>query len=74
MDSIPFLHAGRAFKIIFEDDLAFTEVRAILDHLLAQNAFNMDVQGSRIESYSVDVEKSSFQVWVSAMDVVVQRQ
>jgi hypothetical protein len=74
MDSIPFLHAGQVFTIFFEDDLAFAEVRGILDHLLAQDAFNLHVQQARSESYWIDFDESSFQVWVCEMDVVVQRQ
>jgi hypothetical protein len=74
MDSIPFLHAGQVFTIIFEDDLDFSEVRGILDHLLAQHAFDVVVQQARRESYWIDVENSSFQVWVSELDVIVQRQ
>jgi hypothetical protein len=74
MDSVPFLHAGQVFTIIFEDDLGFAEVRGILDHLLAQNAFDVVVQQARRESYWIDVENSSFQVWVSELDVIVQRQ
>ena len=74
MDSIPFLHAGQVFTIIFEDDLAFAEVRGILDRLLAQDAFDIVVQEARRESYWIDLENSSFRVWVSEMDVIVQRQ
>ncbi|MBI4963878.1 MAG: hypothetical protein HY913_11430 [Desulfomonile tiedjei] len=74
MDSIPFLHAGQVFTIIYEDDLAFAEVRGILDYLLSQEAFSLHVQQARRESYLIDLEDSSFQVWVSEMDVVVQKQ
>jgi hypothetical protein len=74
MDSIPFLHNGRVFTIIFEDDLEFTEVRGILDYLLAENAFDAAIQQARTEAYWIDVENSSFQVWVSELDVIVRRQ
>jgi len=74
MDSIPFLHAGQVFTIVFEDDLAFAEVRGILDHLLARDAFDAVAQQARTESYWIDLKESSFQVWVSEMDVIVQRQ
>jgi len=73
MDSVPFLHAGQVFTIVFEDDLAFAEVRGILDHLLARDAFDEVSQKARTESYWIDLEESSFQVWVSEMDVIVQR-
>jgi len=74
VDSIPFLHAGQVFTIVFEDDLDFAEVRGILDRLLAQDAFDVVVQQARRESYWIDLENSSFQVWVSEMDVIVKRQ
>ena len=44
MESMPFLHANNIFTITFEDDLAFTEVRSILDQLLERNAFNPEIQ------------------------------
>ncbi len=34
MDSMPFLHSNQVFNIVFDEDLAFSEVRAILDYLL----------------------------------------
>lgn len=74
MDSIPFLHDGQVFTIIFDDDLEFAEVRGILDYLLAQDAFDAVIQQARTESYRIDMENSSFQVWVCEMDVIVRRE
>jgi hypothetical protein len=71
MDSMQFLHANRIFNILFEDDLTFVQVRAILDHLLERNAFDEEVQ-AREPFYSIDVENLPFDVWVSDMDVVIQ--
>jgi hypothetical protein len=73
MESMPFLHANQVFNIFFLEDLAFTEVRAILDHLLAQQAFDLNTQESR-DAYQIDLDESSFQVWVSEMDVIIERQ
>ncbi len=73
MESMPFLHANQVFNIVFEQDLAFTEVRAILDYLLDRNAFSEDVQDAD-GYYLIDVEDAAFQVWVSEMDVVIARQ
>jgi hypothetical protein len=73
MESMPFLHANQVFNIFFVEDLAFAEVRAILDHLLVQQAFDLDTQESR-DSYQIDLDESSFQVWVSEMDVIIERQ
>jgi hypothetical protein len=73
MESIPFLHANQVFNIFFLEDLAFAEVRAILDHLLAQHAFDVRIQEMK-GSYKIDLDTSSFQVWVSELDVIIERQ
>jgi hypothetical protein len=72
MESMPILHANQIFTIFFEEDFAFSEVRAVLDHLLQEQAFSPEVQDNRIE-HSVDLEVGSFQVWVRDMDVVIRR-
>jgi hypothetical protein len=73
MESIPFLHANRVFTIFFVEDLAFKEVREILDSLLDQDAFDTEVQQLR-GRYRIDLEHAQFHVWVSEMDVIIQRQ
>jgi hypothetical protein len=73
MESMPILHANQAFTIHFEEDLAFSEVRAILDQLLQQEAFTETAQESRIE-YLIHLEEASFQVWVWEMNVAIKRQ
>ena len=73
MDSIPFLHANRVFTIFFLEDLAFKEVREILDTLLDQDAFDVEVQKLRAE-YRIDLGHAQFNVWVSELDVVIQKQ
>ncbi len=72
MESIPFLHCNQVFTVIFTEDLAFSEVRAILDYLLERNAFDHEVQESE-GRYSIDVQEATFEVWVSDMDVIIQR-
>lgn len=72
IDSIEFLHANRLFTIFFREDLAFTEVRAILDHLLANHAFDPHYQQD-MGWYQVELTHASFEVWVSNMDVVIER-
>lgn len=72
MESIPFLHANRVFNIFFVEDLSFSEVRSILDQLLEQHAFNLEIQVSR-EAYYISVDHSSFEVWVSELDVIIAR-
>lgn len=73
MKSMPFLHANRIFNIFFVEDLAFSEVRGILDQLLEQDAFNFEIQSDRM-SYHIRLDHSSFHVWVSELDVIIERQ
>ena len=73
MDSIPFVHANQHFTILFVEDLAFTEVREILDRLLARDAFHPDVQ-KLVGRYRFQIEQSSFSVWVADKDVYIQRE
>lgn len=72
MESMPFLHAGTIFTITFEDDLEFVEVRFILDHLLGLNAFHPEIQAEE-GYYSLDYQNNAFRVWVSEMEVIIQR-
>ncbi len=72
MDTMPFLHAGRLFTILFTDDLTFDEVREILDLLLAEDAFDSGDRGSP-EDYNLDLAHASFNVWVLATSVAIQK-
>ncbi|MDQ7781507.1 MAG: hypothetical protein RDU20_01425 [Desulfomonilaceae bacterium] len=72
MDSIPFLHANQIFNVMFFEDLTFTEVRSILDHLLERNAFDHEVQEIRGQ-YLIEAEGCDFKVWVAEMDVIIKR-
>ncbi|MCX5873629.1 MAG: hypothetical protein NTY51_10435 [Deltaproteobacteria bacterium] len=72
MESMPFLHVKSIFTITFEDDLAFTEVRSILDQLLAINAFDSDVQQHE-GAYNLTCETAFFSVWVVEKEVIIRR-
>jgi hypothetical protein len=72
MESIPFIHSNQAFTIVYDDDLAFAEVRAILDHLLDHDAFSVDIQETQ-PRYVISVDKESFNVWVYETDVIIKR-
>jgi hypothetical protein len=72
MESMPFLHANRVFNLFFVEDLAFSEVRGILDQLLEQDAFDPELQLDRV-TYHISVDHCSFQVWVSELDVIIER-
>jgi hypothetical protein len=73
MESIHFLHANQIFNILFERDLAFTEVRAILDYLLDRQAFSVEVQANE-GYYVIEAEDATFEVWVSEMNVVILKE
>jgi hypothetical protein len=73
VESMPFLHANHVFTITFFEDLLFTEVRGILDHLLDNDAFNPEVQEQR-GFYLIDLEDCSFEVWVSDTEVIIKRE
>ena len=71
MESMPFLHAERVFNIIFAEDLTFVAVRGILDRLLEMDAFDPEVQDQRAH-YTIHLDRWSFSVWVSEMDVFIE--
>jgi|GEM_PF-464828 len=71
MESMPFLHANQIFTITFLEDLAFADVRQILDHLLEADAFKPEVQDER-GHYVIELERNSFDVWVCEMEVIIQ--
>ena len=71
MESMPFLHAERVFNIIFTEDLTFVVVRGILDQLIDMDAFDPEVQEERAH-YAIQLDRCSFNVWVSEMDVFIK--
>jgi hypothetical protein len=73
MESMPFFHANQIFTLFFVEDLTFVEVRAVLDQLIDQDAFNAQVQQHKAE-YCIHVESVSFHVWVDEMKVVIRRE
>jgi len=73
LESMPFLHANNIFTITFKDDLAFTEVRSILDQLLARNAFNTQIQQEELP-YCLTCGPAHFNVWVLEMEVIIMRE
>jgi hypothetical protein len=72
MDSMPFLHANRTFTLTFFEDLAFVDVRAILDELIARHAFDPRVQETA-SMYVITRESASFNVWTADHDVIIRR-
>jgi hypothetical protein len=72
MESMEFLHANKVFTVFFVEDLAFSQVRGILDHLLDKNAFDPVVQQTE-GRYQIELEDGSFTVWVYEMDVIIRK-
>lgn len=69
----PIAHNGRVYNIITEMDMTFREVRAMLDWLDAQGAFQEDEALGPGKLYSVPAEGSLFEVDVQGFEVVVFR-
>jgi hypothetical protein len=72
MEYIPFLHANQIFNIACEEDLKFTEIRAILDKLLLENAFHLDDQEA-VGHFKIEFEGDVFEVWVAEMEVFIHK-
>jgi hypothetical protein len=73
MDAIPFCHSEQIFNIFVKEDLTFQEVRAILDVLLARNAFDPAVQ-AETGRYEIRLEEQFITVWVAGLDVYISKQ
>lgn len=71
MESMPFLHDNQIFTITFFEDLAFADVREILDYLIEVDAFSPEVQSER-GHYVIELKRGPFNVWVYEMEVIIQ--
>jgi len=74
MEVYPFHHQNRFFHIITDYDLAFKEIRNILDHLLKNEAFSEKGEnwGSG-KLYSFPLDNVEYEVDVNCYEVVVFR-
>jgi hypothetical protein len=72
MESMPILHSNHAFKVHFDEDFSFREIRAVLDWLLERQAFTEAVQLQQ-QDYTIELDLGCFQVWVHELDVVLRR-
>ncbi len=73
MESIPFYHLERMFTVFFVEDLAFSEVRAILDLLLDEGVFEPESNGNG-DTFEIQLEDASFRVWVNDFDVAIRKE
>jgi hypothetical protein len=72
MEFYPFHHRNLFFNIITDFDLAFNEVREILDYLLEAKAFpeeGDDVEGGRL--FDIRLGQTQYTVDVSGYEVVI---
>ena len=72
MEIYPFHHRNLFFNIITDFDLAFNEVREILDYLLEAKAFpeeRDDVEGGRL--FDIRLGQMQYTVDVSGYEVVI---
>jgi hypothetical protein len=72
MESMPFLHANQIFTLTFFEDLAFADVRAIIDELIGKNAFAPEVQENE-GMYVIERETACFSVWVTGLEIIIRR-
>jgi hypothetical protein len=73
VEPVPFFHANQLFTIFFEDDLAFTEIRRVLDMLIEDEAFDPKLQ-ERINEYHLELDDACFDVGVAGMNVYIRRE
>jgi len=69
IEKIPFMHRGKTYNIIIEDDITFTALHSILDHLISQGAFPAE-EGSA-ELYQVSQEDMCYTIGIDGIDVII---
>ena len=69
----PIAHKGRVYNIITGTDMTFREVRAMLDWLDAQGAFEVDEALGPGKLYTFRGEGSLLEIDVHGFEVVVYR-
>ena len=73
-DVYPIYHNGRVYNVITSMDLAFREVRGMLDALAALGAFEADADADEPgELITCTFEGVVFEVDVQGFDVIVYR-
>jgi hypothetical protein len=69
----PIAHKGRVYNIITGTDMTFREVRAMLDWLDAQGAFEVDEALGPGKLYTFRGEGSLLEIDVHGFEVIVYR-
>ena len=74
MEVYPFHHKNLFFNVITDYDLAFTEIRNILDQLLQKEAFDgKGDHGGRGNLYTLRADNIEYEVDVHCYEVVIYR-
>ena len=64
MDTYPIVHRNLIFNVITDQEISFSEIRKLLDHLIDENAFEND------EQYSMD-EPQMYELYIDDYHYVV---
>ncbi len=72
MEVYPFHHQNLFFNIITDYDLAFKEVRKVLDHLLKVEAFKQeDFENGKF--YEFQIDNIQYEIDVNGYEVIIYR-
>ncbi len=69
IEKIPFMHRGKTYNIIIEDDITYTALHSILDDLISQRAFPAG-EGCA-ELYNVTHEGICYTIGIDGIDVII---
>lgn len=69
IERIPFIHRDKLYYIISREDITFAALHYILDILIDQCAFNMDMEDP--ELYTVVFEGEKYTIGVDGIDLMI---
>jgi hypothetical protein len=69
IEKIPFMHRGKTYHIIIDDDITFTALHTIMDDLISRGAF-LEEEGCA-ELYQVAHEEMCYTIGVDGIDVII---
>jgi len=72
MESYPFHHQNRIFKLFTDYDLTFVEIRGLLDELIDADAFLIDDKEAEWTSYQVYFQDFVYEVWVLYPSIIIR--
>jgi len=69
IERIPFIHRDKLYYIISREDMGFSALHFIIDILIDQGAFNMDMEEP--ELYTVVCEGTKYTIGVDGIDIMI---